>query len=109
MNMMQPSAAYILLVVFAVTMILVTTLTSRERLWQTAAGFQAAGRNVPWWLGAVSISVSWIWAPALFVSVQQAYQQGVPGIFWFSFPNILCLIIIAPLAVRDPEVPAARL
>jgi Na+/proline symporter len=32
--------------------------------------------------------------------VQQAYQQGIPGIFWFTFPNILCLFIMAPLALR---------
>ncbi|QNI31122.1 hypothetical protein H7849_18740 [Alloacidobacterium dinghuense] len=60
----------------------------------------AAGRRVPWWIGAISIAVTWIWAPALFVSVQQAYQQGIPGIFWFTAPNVLSLIIIAPLAVR---------
>ena len=100
MNIIQPFAAYILLVVFAVTMILVTTLGSRGHFWQTAVGFMAAGRKVPWWLGAISLSVTWIWAPALFVSVQQAYQNGIPGIFWFTFPNILALIVIAPLAVR---------
>ncbi|MBI4534313.1 MAG: hypothetical protein HY711_10255 [Candidatus Melainabacteria bacterium] len=100
MHIMQPQDAYVLLVLFAVAMILATSLTSREHLWHTTTGFMAAGRKVPWWLGAVSISVSWIWAPALFVSVQQAYQQGIPGIFWFAFPNIICLIILAPLAVR---------
>ena len=100
MTIMQPFAAYVLLLIFAVSMIAITSLASRGHVWQTAAGFMAAGRKVPWWLGAVSISVTWIWAPALFVSVQQAYQQGIPGIFWFTAPNILALVVIAPLAVR---------
>src|SRR6266403_833755 len=73
---------------------------SCKRDMHTQVGFLAAGRNVGWMLGSFSIAVSWIWAPALFVSVQQAYQQGVPGIFWFTFPNVLCLIIMAPLALR---------
>lgn len=100
MNIMQPFAAVILLLVFAIVMIALTTLTSRQHIWQTAVGFMAAGRNVPWWLGGVSLAITWIWAPALFVSVQQAYQNGIPGIFWFTFPNILALLVIAPLAVR---------
>jgi Na+/proline symporter len=81
-------------------MITITTLMSRGHIWHTAVGFLAAGRKVPWTIGAISIAITWIWAPALFVSVQQAYQQGLPGIFWFTFPNILALVIIAPLAVR---------
>jgi urea-proton symporter len=101
MNIMSPSTGYLLLLAFGVAMILVTMAGSRaEKYRKTQVGFLAAGRNVPWTLGAFSIAVSWIWAPALFVSVQQAYQQGIPGIFWFTFPNILCLFIMAPLALR---------
>ena len=97
---MSPLAGYILLSVFALAMILATTTTSGQHRWHTAAGFMAAGKNVPWWLGAISICVTWIWAPALFISTQQAYQNGLPGIFWFTAPNILSLMIIAPLSVR---------
>ena len=93
-------AAYTLLGVVAVVMILVTTLSSRGNYWQTTVGFMAAGRNVPWWIGAVSLAITWIWAPALFVSVQQAYQNGIAGVFWFTFPNVLSLMVIAPLAIR---------
>ena len=51
-----------------------------------------------WFVGGSSIAASWIWAPALFVSVQLAYQKGLPGIFWFTFPNIIALAIFAFLA-----------
>ena len=100
MNIMSPTAGYLLLLAFGVCMIVITTWGSRSHKWRTQVGFLAAGRNVPWTLGAFSLAVTWIWAPALFVSVQQAYQQGIPGIFWFAFPNVLCLFIMAPLALR---------
>src|SRR6266576_42537 len=101
MAIMSSASGYLLLLVFGLAMIAITVLGSRtEGFRKTQVGFLAAGRNVPWALGAFSIAVSWIWAPALFVSVQQAYQQGIPGIFWFTFPNILCLFIMAPLALR---------
>jgi Na+/proline symporter len=100
MHIMTPEAAYVLLIVFALMMIFATSVASRDHKWHTAVGFMAAGRSVPWWLGAISICVTWIWAPALFISSKQAYENGLPGIFWFTFPNILSLMIIAPLAVR---------
>jgi Na+/proline symporter len=100
MQIMTPTVAYVFLICFAAIMIILTTSASRGRAWRSAEGFMAAGRRVPWWLGAISIAVTRIWAPALFVSVQQSYQNGIPGIFWFTAPNILSLIIIAPLAVR---------
>jgi Na+/proline symporter len=99
-TIMQPSAAYLLLGIFSLVMILITAATSRKHLWQTTVGFMAAGRQVPWWLGAISLAITWIWAPALFISSQQSYQNGLAGIFWFTFPNIISLIILAPLAVR---------
>ena len=100
---MSPSAAYILLVVFSLAMILVTGVASRKPLWQTTSGFMAAGRQIPWWLGAISLAITWIWAPALFISAQQAYQNGLAGIFWFTFPNIISLMILAPLAIKIRE------
>ncbi len=100
MNVLNQQAGFILLFVFAAVMIFITSFASRGKIWHTASGFMAAGRNVPWWLGAISIAVTWIWAPALFVSTQQAYQQGIPGLFWFVFPNMLSLMVIAPLAVK---------
>jgi len=96
----SPIHGYLLLAIFGVVMILLTALKSRGHYWKTQVGFLAAGRKVSWFVGSLSIAVSWIWAPALFISVQQAYQQGIPGIFWFTFPNIICLLILAPLGLR---------
>jgi len=91
---------YVILAVYGVFMILITWFFARWKKYKTIQGFLVAERNVKWWLGATSIAASWIWAPALFVSVQSAYQQGLPGIFWFTFPNIIALLLFIWLAPK---------
>ncbi len=62
--------------------------------------FLLSNRNLRFFPGAVSVAAAWIWAPALFVASQKAYEQGVAGLFWFVFPNSLALILFAFLAKR---------
>jgi len=64
----------------------------------TKAYFLVANRNLSFLQSSFSIAASWIWAPALFISCQQAYTHGWQGLFWFTVPNILCLIIFAYFA-----------
>lgn len=53
--------------------------------------------------GSLSIAVSWIWAPAVFICSLQAYTQGLPGIFWFTLPNIITFFVFVPIALRLRE------
>ncbi len=94
---------YLLLVVYGIFMVVITYFFARWKRYRSIQGFLVAERNVSWWLGAASIAASWIWAPALFVSVQSAYQQGLAGIFWFTFPNIIALLIYIWLAPKIRE------
>lgn len=66
----------------------------------TSDDFLVANRNLGVFQGAMSIAVSWIWAPAVFICSQKAYEQGIAGVFWFTFPNVLCFFVFAPFAVR---------
>jgi len=101
MNTLTQFEGYIFLAAFAVVMIGLTVIVSRNKAWTgTQVGFLKAGSRVPWGIGAFSIAASWIWAPALFVSVQKSYELGLAGMFWFTFPNILALIIFAFLAPK---------
>ncbi|MGD9681187.1 MAG: sodium:solute symporter [Candidatus Obscuribacterales bacterium] len=81
----------------AVTAFVVSIFNRRE---EHTEGFLAADRNVSTLQGAFSIAVSWVWAPAIFVCSMQAYKMGLPGIFWFTLPNVLCFFVFAPLALR---------
>lgn len=99
-TLISRSDGYFLLLIFGAAMLLVTFYFGRWGKWRTKDGFLVANREVGWLLGSFSIAASWIWAPALFVSVLMAYQKGLAGIFWFTAPNILSLTIFALLAPR---------
>ena len=62
--------------------------------------FLVADRRVGVLVGAMSVASTWIWAPALFIAAQKAFQQGLPGLMWFTVPNVGCLILFAFLASR---------
>lgn len=47
---------------------------------------------------STSIASSWIWAPAIFISSQQAYVNGISGFLMFFIPNLLTLILFAYVA-----------
>lgn len=93
---LSPTAGLILLAVFGVLMLLLTLVVSRAAIWgHTRSGFLYAGRNVGGLVAGFSIAASWIWAPALFVSVQKSYELGLAGLFWFTAPNVLAVLIFA--------------
>ena len=66
-------------------------------------GFLVADRSADWVKTSFSIAAAWVWAPALFIAAQQAYQNGWVGVFWFTVPNVLCLVLFAFFAqkIRD--------
>jgi Na+/proline symporter len=49
-------------------------------------------------LYASSIAATWIWAPAIFVSSERAYFDGIWGYLMFLIPNILTLILFGYFA-----------
>jgi len=100
MSYVSQSTGYWFLAIFAVAITFITYYFSRRQNWHTKEGFLLANRKVGWVLGGCSIASSWIWAPALFVSVQTAYQMGLAGIFWFTLPNVVALLIFAVFAPR---------
>lgn len=86
------------LVVYAVLMIVATIVFAKRD--KDSDSFYVGNRNMGTVRSAMSIAATWIWAPALFTSAEKAYLNGVPGLFWFLVPNILCLLIFIPFAKR---------
>lgn len=98
---LSPSTALLLLAGFALAMIGIVWHVDRRRPGiQTTDHFLLASRKVSSLHGALSIAVSWVWAPAIFIASMQAYTKGIAGAFWFIAPNVLCFFLFAPLAVR---------
>lgn len=88
----------IVLIAYAAIMIATTLLFTRKE--KTAAGFLTGNHNLKANATALSIAATWIWAPALFTSTEKAYTNGLPGLFWFLVPNVLCLILFIPFAKK---------
>ncbi|MCI9509575.1 MAG: hypothetical protein HFF10_07520 [Angelakisella sp.] len=88
----------IVLTTYAILMMAVTVCLSRRA--KTTESFHVADRKLGLIQNAMSIAATWIWAPALFTSAEKAYTNGLPGLFWFLVPNVLCLLIFVPFGKR---------
>lgn len=87
----------IVLTIYALIMIGATLLFTKKC---KGTSFHVADRNIGGIISAFSIAATWIWAPSLFTSAEKAYVNGLPGLFWFLVPNVLCLIIYIPFAKK---------
>jgi Na+/proline symporter len=87
----------IYLIAYSIVCIFIVVATEWGRK-QTPERFLVAERKIGGIFGAFAVAASWIWAPALFVSTQVGYQYGYSGLVWFVIPNMLALMIFAPLA-----------
>ncbi len=91
----------IVLMVYTIIMLLITVLLTKKE--KNIERFCVGERNTGWCISALSIAATWIWAPALFTSTENAYTKGFAGLFWFLVPNVLCLILFIPFAKRIRE------
>jgi urea-proton symporter len=62
--------------------------------------FLLARRDLDAKQGSLSIAAAWLWAPGLFISAQQAYVNGVVGLFWFCLGNFITLGLFSVFAKR---------
>jgi urea-proton symporter len=98
-NLLTPMQGWIAIFAFGLLMISVTLIFGRRHR-DSKEQFLVAGREVAQWQAALSISATWIWAPALFISAQKAYEQGIVGVFWFTVPNIATIVLFGYFAAN---------
>ncbi len=91
-------AALALTITYALSMLCVAWFSRLRQ--ETTNDFLVMERQLGTFRGAFSIAAAWIWAPAVFICSQKAFQQGLPGIFWFTLPNIVCFFVFVPVALR---------
>ena len=96
-HVFSQATTLMIVVAFGGVMFIASALRRRS---STLDIFLVADRSMGTFPGALSVAATWIWAPALFVAAQKAYQQGLPGILWFTVPNVGCLFLFAFLARR---------
>jgi len=105
-GLIGPFGGWLIMIGYFILMIGATYFLT-SKLEKTKLYYLAAERRVPLVMGAFSIAAAWVWAPALFIAAQKAYQEGIVGLFWFTAPNVACLVVFAffieKLRKRIPE------
>lgn len=97
-----PSTGIMVLAVYAAAILGLT--------WYFASGYAAskegffvAKRELNGIQGAMSTGAAWMWAPGMFIAAQQAYVNGLVGLFWFCIGNFFALILFSWFAKRLRE------
>jgi len=65
-----------------------------------------ANKSIGWVSAGISIAVTWIWAPALFVSNSQALSNGLMGLAFFFIPNVLTILFFMKVSERVKDIEA---
>ncbi len=100
--MLSLSDGYILVAAYAFFILALVLISKPSH--ESADEFLLMNRKLGVARGSMSIAVSWVWAPAVFIVGQKAYTQGLPGVFWFTLPNILCFFIFIPIALKIRQI-----
>lgn len=90
--------ALIVLSAYTLLMLGATVLMTKKE--NHVEKFCVGDRNAGWGMSALSIAATWIWAPALFTSAENAYTRGFAGLFWFLVPNVACMVLFIPFAEK---------
>jgi len=96
--MLTSTQGLLLFFAYGIGIIALVFYTSRNK--SGSKDFLLMNRQLGLFQGSLSMAVSWIWAPAVFICSLQAFTQGVPGVFWFTVPNILTFFVFAIFAVK---------
>lgn len=84
----DPIIGIAILALYAVVVYGLTSYFSKGYA-NTAEAFLLSRRDLSTRQGSLSVAAAWLWAAGLFISAQQAYVNGLVGLFWFSFGAIL--------------------
>lgn len=100
----EPSTGLIILLVYGLFAFAMTYWYSKGYA-SDKISFLVARRELGTFQGSLSVAAAWLWAPGLFISTQQAYVNGLVGLFWFCLGNFLTLGAFAYFAklIRNRE------
>ena len=101
---MDSSSGFLVLIIYGLVAFGLTFWYSRG-YGEDKTSFLLARRELNTVQGSFSIAAAWLWAPGLFISAQQAYVNGLAGLFWFCLGNFLTLGAFAYFAkqLREKE------
>jgi len=92
--MFSPMTGFAVIAAYALFIFAITSWYSRGYN-KDKESFLVANRKIGWLQGSMGAGAAWIQAPGLFVAAQQAYTNGLTGLFYFSLGNFFTLMIFA--------------
>ena len=98
----SPGTGIVVLLIYGLFALAMTLWYSRGYN-DTKTSFLVARRELNTFQGSLSVAAAWLWAPGLFISTQQAYVNGLAGLFWFCLGNFFTLGAFAYFAKRIRE------
>lgn len=90
---------YLIIAIFAIVFLTVSTLVSRKYSGGGVDEFVAAGRNIPFGLVTASVMVSWIWTITIIGSGETGYTYGVSGGINYALGAAVPFFIFIPLVL----------
>lgn len=90
---------YIIMAVFAVIFLSVSTIIDKKYSGEGVDEFVAAGRRVPFGLVTASVMVSWIWTITLIGSAETGYTYGVSGGINYAWGAAVPFFVFIPLVL----------
>lgn len=92
-----PSSGYIMMIGLGVVSLLIAVL-ARRSLVRNTHDYIIADRRVGLGFGVGSLIAVWTWAMAVMMSSGMTYAWGLSGLFWFTVPNGLAVMLLIPFA-----------
>src|SRR6202043_4085981 len=74
------------------------------KLVRNTKDFVIANRKIGFGFGVAGLISIWTWAMAVMMSAAQTYTYGLSGLFWFTVPNGLAVILVIPFARKIRQI-----
>lgn len=78
----------------------IIAITVRLKLVRNTKDYIIANRKIGLGFSVGAVIAVWTWSMAIVMSAASAYTWGVSGLLWFTIPNGIAIILLAPLALR---------
>ncbi|MCL1982448.1 MAG: hypothetical protein FWG53_05060 [Clostridiales bacterium] len=98
--MVNSLLGYLILAVFAVVFIGISSIVSKRFPIEGVDDFVVAGRTVPYALIAASVMVSWVWTTTIMGAAEAGMWYGVSGGFNYSWGACVPFFIFIPLVLH---------
>jgi Na+/proline symporter len=76
----------------------------KRNLVTSTKDFVIANRRIGFGFGVAGLISIWTWAMAVMMSAAQTYTYGLSGLFWFTVPNGLAVILVIPFARKIRQI-----